>query len=142
VILTCASFNLQAVFSGISARRTLYLKVYVLIPGPAKKITIHLNEDTSSKTDFLSHEILGLLLRQGVAGGTVMRPEAGFGSHHRVQTHDGGIDASPHPPLRIEFIDTAENIEALLPALRELVTDGVIESQDTIILQAVAGPPQ
>ena len=113
--------------------------MYVLVPGPAKKITIHLNEDTSSKTDYLSREILALLLRQGVAGATVLRPEAGFGSHHRVHTQDGGIDASPHPPLRIEFIDTAQNIEALLPSLRDLVTDGVIESQDTVILKAAAG---
>ena len=111
----------------------------MLIPGPAKKITIHLNADTSSKTDFLSREILALLLRQGVAGATVLRPEAGFGSHHRVHSHDGGIDASPHPPLRIEFIDTAQSVEALLPSLRDLVTDGVIESQDTVILKAAAG---
>ena len=117
-------------------------ELYVLIPGPAKKITIHLNEDTSSKTDFLSREIVALLLRQGVAGATVLRPEAGFGSHHRVHGHDGGIDASTHLPLRIEFIDTAENVEALLPFLRDLVTDGVIESQDTMILKAAAGTSQ
>jgi uncharacterized protein len=111
----------------------------VLAPGPAKKITIHFNDDTSSRTDFLSREILALLLRRGVAGATVLRPEAGFGSHHQVHTHEGGIDASPHVPLRIEFIDTDQNVQALLPALRELVTDGVIESQDTVILKAAAG---
>ena len=110
--------------------------VYVLAPGPAKKITIHLNEDTSSRTDFLSHEVVALLLRQGVAGATVSRPEAGFGSHHRVHAQAGGIDASPHVPVRIEFIDTAQNIDSLMPALCELVTDGVIESQDTVILKA------
>jgi uncharacterized protein len=114
----------------------------VLIPGPAKKITIHLNEDTSSRTDFLSLEIVALLLRRGVAGATVLRPEAGFGSHHRVRSHDGGIDASPHLPLRIEFIDTAQSVDALLPSLLDLVTDGVIESQDTVILKAAAGTSQ
>ena len=111
----------------------------MLVPGPAKKITIHLNEDTSSRSDYLSREVLALLLKQGVAGATVLRPEAGFGAHHRIHTQEGGIDTDQHMPLRIEFIDTAENIRALLPFLRELVTDGVIEAQDTMVLYAAIG---
>jgi len=111
----------------------------VLTLGPAKKITIHLNEDTISKCDFLSREIISLLLKQGIAGATVLRPEAGFGSHHRVHTQEGGIDAAQHMPLRIEFIDTEQNVKALLPLLRELVTDGLIEAQDTVILKAAVG---
>jgi uncharacterized protein len=111
----------------------------VLVPGPAKKVTIHLNEDTSSQSDYLSHEILTLLLKQGVAGATVMRPEAGFGSHHRIHSQEGGVDTAQHMPLRIEFIDTEQNIQMLLPVLREIVTDGLIESQDTVILKAAIG---
>lgn len=61
----------------------------LLAPGPAKKVTIHLNEDTSSQSDYLSHEILSLLLREGVAGATLLRPEAGFGSHHRIHSQEG-----------------------------------------------------
>ena len=112
----------------------------MLTLGPAKKITIHLNEDTISKCDFLSREIISLLLRQGVAGATVLRPEAGFGSHHRIHSQESGIDSAQHMPLRIEFIDTEENVRALLPVLQELVTDGLIEAQETVILKAAAGP--
>jgi PII-like signaling protein len=111
----------------------------VLAVGPAKKVTIHFNEDTSSRSDFLSREILSLLLNQGVAGATVLRPEAGFGSHHRIHTQEGGIDTAQHMPLRIEFIDTEQNIKTLLPMLRELVTDGLIEAQDTFVLKAAVG---
>jgi PII-like signaling protein len=114
----------------------------VLIPGPAKKVTIHLNEDTSSRSDYLSHEILSLLLKQGVAGATVLRPEAGFGSHHRIHTQEGGADTAQHMPLRIEFIDTERNVAILLPLLQELVTDGLIEAQDTVILKAASGTGQ
>jgi uncharacterized protein len=114
----------------------------VLVPGPAKKITIHFNEDTSSRSDYLSHELFDLLLKRGVAGATLFRPEAGFGSHHRIHAPEGGIDADRHMPLRIEFIDTEQNVNALLPLLRELVTDGLIEAQDTVILQAAAGTGQ
>ena len=114
----------------------------MLIPGPAKKVTIHLNEDTSSRSDYLGHEILTLLLKQGVAGATVLRPEAGFGSHHRIHTQEGGLDTAQHMPLRIEFIDTERNVAILLPLLQELVTDGVIEAQDTVILKAASGTAQ
>jgi uncharacterized protein len=112
----------------------------MLVPGLAKKVTIHLNEDTSSQRDFLSDEILSLLLRRGVAGATVLRPEAGFGSHHRMHTQAGGIDAAGHMPLRIEFIDTPQNVDGLLPLLRDLVTDGLIEAHDTTILKAAVEP--
>lgn len=114
----------------------------MLSPGLAKKVTIHLNEDTSSRSDFLSTEVLSLLLRKGVAGATVMRPEAGFGSHKRVHTHEGGLDTERHMPLRIEFIESPQNVEHLLPALMELVTDGLIEAHDTVILKTVVGTPR
>jgi hypothetical protein len=113
--------------------------VCVLTLGPAKKITIHLNEDTSAQSDYLSREIVSLLLKQGVAGATVLRPEAGFGSHHRVHTQEGGADTAQHMPLRIEFIDTEQNIRTLLPLLQEMVTDGLIEAQDTVILKVAVG---
>jgi PII-like signaling protein len=111
----------------------------VLAPGPAKKVTIHLNEDTSSRSDYLSREIVALLLKHEVAGATVLKPEAGFGTHRRMHTQEGGGDTSQHMPLRIEFIDTEENIRTLLPLLQELVTDGLIEAQDTVILKVVVG---
>jgi uncharacterized protein len=111
----------------------------VLSAGPAKKVTIHLNEDTSSQTDYLSREILSLLLKQGVAGATVVRPEAGFGSHHRIHSQGTGIDGTQHMPLRIEFIDTEQKMETLLPLLEELITDGLIEAQDTMVLKVAVG---
>ena len=111
----------------------------LLPPGPAKKVTIHLNEDTSSQSDYLSREILSLLLREGVAGATLLRPEAGFGYHHRVHSQEGGIDTARHMPLRIEFVDMAPKVERLIPSLMDLLTDGMIEAHDTVILKAAVG---
>jgi uncharacterized protein len=108
---------------------------FVLAPGPAKKVTIHLNADTISRDDFLSKEILTLLFEQGIAGATVTRPEAGFGSHHRMHSPGGGIDADRHMPIRIEFIEAQVKVEACLPLLDALLTDGVIEVQDTTVLK-------
>jgi uncharacterized protein len=108
----------------------------VLVPGPAKKIVIHVNDDTSARHDFLYKEILALLLERGVAGATLLHPQGGFGGRHLMRLQDGGIDSDRHLPVRIEFIETAEKLEALLPALYELITDGLIEAQDTTILKA------
>ena len=108
----------------------------LLVPGPAKKVTIHLNEDTSSRSDFLSREILSLLLREGVAGATLLRPEAGFGYHQKVHSQEGGINTAHHMPVRIEFVDAPQTVDRLIPPLMELLTDGMIEAQDTVILKA------
>jgi PII-like signaling protein len=95
----------------------------MLAPGLAKKITIHLNEDTSAEDDFLYRRVLRFLFERGVAGASLLRPEAGFGSRE-------------HLPVRIEFIESREKVESLLPELCALVTDGLIEAQDTLIIQA------
>ncbi len=108
----------------------------MLTPGLAKKVTIHLNEDTSAGHDFLYNEIFSYLREHGVAGATMIRPQSGFGSHHRVHSIEGTTGEREHLPVRIEFIESMETAEALLPALCELITDGLIEAQDTTILKA------
>src|ERR1035438_5853531 len=70
--------------------------------GPAKKITIHLNEDTSTSTDFLYRNIFQFLLEQGVAGATLIRPDAGFGKDHRIHSRHGEGVAGQHLPVRLE----------------------------------------
>jgi PII-like signaling protein len=105
----------------------------MLTPGGAKKVTIHLNEDTSAGEDFLYKQIFSFLRDRGVAGATLIRPAAGFGSHHRTHSTDGDTE---HLPVRIEFIETKETTERLLPSLCELITDGLIETQETTIVKA------
>ncbi len=102
--------------------------------GPAKRVTIFINEDTRHGMEPLWRAVFDLLVRKQAAGATVTRPALGFGSHHRV--HSPGIEAAMEQlPVRIEFVDTAERVEELLPALYDLVSDGLIEVQDTIIVK-------
>ncbi len=109
----------------------------MLTLGPAKKVTIHLNEDTSSSRDFVYREIFSFLREQGVNGATLIRPESEVGPHHRIHTQHGEGVEGLHLPVRIEFIETAERFEALLPELYRLTTDGVIEAHDTTILKLI-----
>jgi PII-like signaling protein len=103
--------------------------------GPAKKVTIFVNEDTRHHLGPLSDAILTFLLHKGVAGATATRAIAGFGAHQVVHTNK--IEAlAEHLPIRIEFIDAAEKVDGLMPALYEMVTDGVIEVQETTVVKA------
>ena len=108
----------------------------MLRTGPAKRVTIHINEDTSARRDFLFVEIFGFLLQQGIAGATLIRPEAGFGSHHHL--HGAGGD-NRHMPVRIDFIESPERVSEILPELARLVTDGLIEVQNTTVYRSIAG---
>ena len=40
-----------------------------------------------------------------------------------------------HLPVRIEFVETPEKVEEVLPALYEMVSDGLIEVQDTTVVK-------
>jgi PII-like signaling protein len=108
----------------------------MLTLGKAQKVTIYLNEDTSSKEGFTHEQVLRLLYEQEVAGATLIRLEDGFGNHH--QRHSV---TRRHLPVRIEFIDSPEVVEALLPALLDLVPDGLIEMHETTIVKAAKQEP-
>ncbi len=103
--------------------------------GPALRVVIHLNADVSSSREFLHHDILTFLYDQQVAGVTVFRPEAGFGSHHRLHTKGAAGSEGQHLPIRLEFIDRREVVEQLMPELLRLVTDGMVEVQETTVLK-------
>jgi hypothetical protein len=108
----------------------------MLVPGAAKKVIVHLNEDTSAAHDFLYTEILEFLRSRGVAGATMIRPAAGFGSHHRLHIAGAGSVEGEHLPVRIEFLESTEVVDAILPSLCELVTDGLVETHPTTIVKA------
>src|SRR4051812_17992015 len=99
----------------------------MLQTGPAKKVIIHLNDDTTALGDFLYREIFAFLLERGIAGATLLRPQAGFGAHHRPHAVHAAGAAGEHLPVRIEFVESIEAVNRLLPFLCDLVTDGLVE---------------
>lgn len=115
----------------------------MLIKGPAKKVTIFVNEDTQHHMTALHDSIMTFLLHKGVSGATATRAYSGFGSHQLMHTPKVEVLAQ-HLPIRIEFIETAERVEQLLPALYNMVSDGLIEVQDTTVvkLASKSGKPE
>ena len=108
----------------------------MLARGNAKKVTIYLNQDTRHHIEALWTTVFNFLRQKHVAGASVSRMMMGFGSHERV--HDAASEyAGMHLPIRIEFIESTERVDELLPALYEMVTDGLIEVQETTIVKSV-----
>jgi uncharacterized protein len=60
-----------------------------------------------------------------LAGATVLRGPMGFGANSRVHT-TGLLELSTDLPLIIEIVDSAENLQKLLPFLDEAVGEGLI----------------
>src|SRR5215467_6288732 len=106
----------------------------MLTKGPAKKVTIFINEDTPHHMTALHDSIMTFLLHKGVSGATATRAFSGFGSHQMLHTPKVEVLAQ-HLPIRIEFIETAERVDEVLPTLYEMVSDGLIEVQDTSVVK-------
>lgn len=73
-------------------------------------------------------------MHKGVAGATAYTAMAGFGAHQMMHTAQVEL-LSEHLPIRVEFTESAEKVEEVLPTLYEMVTDGVIEVQDTKVIK-------
>ncbi len=106
----------------------------MLTPGPAQRVVIYLNDDAASEADYLHLEIVSFLFSNGISGATVLRGYAGFGAHHRLHTQGAPGSSGKHLPIRVEFLESAETVEQLMPKLIELVSDGMIEVQATSIV--------
>lgn len=109
--------------------------------GPARKVTIYINEDAQHHAASLHDAIMTYLMNRGVSGATSTRAYAGFGSAHLLHTPKIEVLAQ-HLPLRIEFVETPEKVEEVLPALYEMVSDGLIEVQDTFVVKAARRSPK
>jgi PII-like signaling protein len=109
----------------------------MLQPGPAKKVTVYVNEDSRHRTTPLYEAILTYLLHKGVTGATASKALAGFGAHQLLHTAKIELLAE-HLPVRIEFVESAAKMDEVLPGLYDLVGDGLIEIQDTTVVKAAS----
>jgi uncharacterized protein len=110
----------------------------MLEQGPAKKVTIYVGEAARRRHEPVYLAVLNYLFYHDVSGATVTRGAAGFGADHHLQT-GRFVDTSGNLPVKIEFVETREKTEDLLPKLLEIVEDGLVEIQDTTIVKVSAG---
>jgi len=104
----------------------------MLTPGKAVKVTIYLSEGAKHHGIPSYSSILDFLFYRGVAGATVSKGIAGFGADHHMHS-SSTVEIADRLPLKIEFIDTREKVDAILGKLEELAGTGLIEIQETTV---------
>jgi PII-like signaling protein len=121
----------------------------VLTAGPGKKVAVYVTEDQQYHGNAAHTAILDFLFFHGVSGATVTRGIAGFGADHHLHT-TRFVDLAVSLPVKVEFIESAEKVQELLPKLHEMAGSGLIEMHDTTIVKpaekkqkkvSIQGPP-
>jgi len=110
------------------------MEMHMLSAGKALKVSIYLSDGTRHHGVSAYSAILDYLFSNGVSGATVLKGVAGFGADHHIHSRSV-VEISDHLPLKIEFIETPEKIEALIEKLKELTGSGLIEMQETLIVK-------
>jgi PII-like signaling protein len=106
----------------------------MLNAGPAKKVSIYVGEDHQYHSNSLYAAILDYLFYRGVSGANVVRGMAGFGADHHLHT-TRILRLTENLPIKIQFVESPEKVDELLPKLHEMVGTGLIEIQDTIVVK-------
>jgi hypothetical protein len=105
----------------------------MLQSGKAVRVTIYLSDGARHHGVPVYSSILDFLFHSGIAGATVLKGVAGFGAAHRI--HSAHIlEISDYLPVLVEFIETREKVESVLPELEKRVGSGLIEVQETTII--------
>jgi PII-like signaling protein len=107
----------------------------------AKLVRIFLGESDRWKGQPLHVAIVEEMRRAGLAGATVFKGILGFGGHSVV--HAARIvDLSSDLPILIELVDSHEKIDAFLPTLDKMVTEGLVTIEAVQIIAYKAGEPK
>ncbi len=103
---------------------------------------IFIGESDKWRRKPLYRALVERLRAEGFAGATVFRGIEGFGARSIIHT-TRVLDLSSDLPVVIEVVDTAEQMEKLLPMLDEMVLQGVLVTMEKVrVVRYAAGPPK
>jgi hypothetical protein len=111
------------------------------IEGEGELLRIFIGESDRWHGKPLYEEIVALARREGIAGATVTRGLEGFGAKSHLHT-SRILRLSEDLPIVIEIVDTADNIERVLPALDAMVQDGMMTVEKVRVIAYRSANPQ
>lgn len=106
----------------------------MLNTGPAKKVTVYVIEGQNYHGTAAYAAILDFLFFRGISDATVTRGIAGFGTDHKLHA-SRLVDLADQMPIKIEFVESPEKVEEVLPKLAEIASQGLIEVHDTTVIR-------
>lgn len=95
------------------------------LPSEAHLLRIFIGESDRHHGRPLYEVIVEEARKQGLAGATVLRGCLGFGANSRIHTSKI-LRLSEDLPMVIEIVDKPEQIEAFLPFLDRMITEGLV----------------
>lgn len=104
--------------------------------GSAVRLTILIGEADQWHHHPTYTEIVHRAHAAGLAGATVMRGIEGFGASSHLHT-TRILSLSEDLPVAIIIVDSREAIDAFLPQLDELVTEGLVILDDVTVVKYV-----
>lgn len=96
-------------------------------------VSVYINEGDEWRHRPLHLQILEMLYREGLSGGTVVRGVAGFTGAQGVHSNSL-VDAGGKLPLIVQFIDTEEEVKRILPVLREMTPHRLVTVQPVDVI--------
>jgi hypothetical protein len=102
--------------------------------GPAKKLTIYVDEADKLHGKPVYEILLGIFFKRKIAGASVFRGVAGYGSDGVFHTAKI-LELSTTLPVKIEVVDSEEMINDVLPDVTSIVEQGLIEVSDTNVIK-------
>ncbi len=106
------------------------------LEGKAKMLRVHVGEDDKWHDRPLYQAIVEKCRELDMAGATVYRALEGYGASTRIRKSHL-VALSSDQPVMISIIDTEENLKRLLPALDEMVGEGLIAMSDVEVIKYV-----
>jgi len=106
------------------------------LEGKAKMLRIHFGEDDQWQGLPLYQAIVERCRQLDIAGATVYRGIEGYGASTIIR-RSHLFRRSSDLPILVQIIDSAENIQRLIPALDEMVTEGLIAVSDVEVIRYV-----
>jgi uncharacterized protein len=108
------------------------------ISGTATMLRIYIGEEDHSDGTPLYNAIILKLREAGIAGATVVRGIEGYGASSRVHTASI-LRLSQDLPIIVEAIDKPDRIAAILPAIEEMVSGGLITTEEINVVKYSTG---
>ncbi|HUB01524.1 MAG TPA: DUF190 domain-containing protein [Terriglobales bacterium] len=105
------------------------------LEGKAKMLRIHFGEQDKWQSKPLYEAIVMKCRELDIAGATVFRGIEGYGASTLI--HKRHLLRSSDYPIMVSVIDTEEKIRALIPALDEMVDEGLIAMSNVEVIRYV-----
>jgi PII-like signaling protein len=102
--------------------------------GPAKKLSIYVDESDRFGGKSVYEALMDLFFRKKLAGTSVFRGVAGYGGDGVFHTAKM-LELSVSLPVKIEVVDSEEMINMVLPEVSEIVQKGLVEMSDTYVVE-------